>query len=515
MRRTFVRFVFVAPLAGLAAIAAEAAPPSGGFADVTESSGVAALVTNHYALVSNWWLSGATLIDVDADGDLDLFLAGHGMLGAAAVNGGKGHFERVDPKPQIPRGKEKKEDLPYPGGEIRLPYDIDEDGRIDILCSWGDSSGVVYRNASAAGAWNFKVIDPGIDAFSRAVAMADMNNDGLPDYLATRDGKRTQLQIVFGKGGGEWQGDITMPVLPESAGVPVDLDGDGDLDLLESARGYNPCGRRILLNTGNMAFTNVTAEAGLAPEAGSIHGCGDVNQDGAPDLMAVEGKQIVVYLNDGKGHFRAGPPIAGLDAVHTKPSYANWGGAVVTDLDNDGIADVLVNGRSFLYVLRGTGGGRLECVNEAWGIPAAISPSVDDGLCFGDIDGDGDLDLVTCGPPPAGRERGVLVLRNDLAARHWLRVRLIGRAGNAAAAGAKIRVYEAGGLNDPAKLIWYEQVGIWGRQSFHSYYAAARTERHFGLGDRRAADVSVEFHPSRKRADVKGAAADSAVEVRE
>jgi len=54
----------------------------------------------------------------------------------------------------------------------------------------------------------------------------------------------------------------------------------------------------------------------------------------------------------------------------------------------------------------------------------------------------------------------------------------------------------SGALGDSAKLVAYEQVGIYARQVVHSYYAYAQTERHFGLGSRTSVDVSVEFYPS-------------------
>lgn len=141
-------------------------------------------------------------------------------------------------------------------------------------------------------------------------------------------------------------------------------------------------------------------------------------------------------------------------------------------------------------------------MNEKWGIPDGAWSAVDEGLCFGDVDGDGRLDLVVCA------EKSVKLLRNTLPAKHWLRVRLVGASGNRAAAGAKIEVGVAG------KPLWHEQVAIWGRQSFHSYYAASATERHYGLGDADLADVAVTF-ASGKRIEKKGVKADTVVVVEE
>jgi len=501
----------------LLAAAIGAAEPDG-FANVTTQSGVAAVVEGHYRRVEKWWLSGMTLVDFDGDGDLDLHLAGHGYPAAAAINDGKGHFTSVDPKLKIPRGKRKRNDLPYPGGEIRLAFDLNEDARPDVLCSWHDGGGVTYLNDCApgrSGKWNFRVQAPGFDAFSRAAAFADINRDGRVDYLATGDGKDGTLTVVLGAAGGKWTKAAGVPVLPESGAIPVDIDGDGDLDLLLSRRGYNPVGRRILVNGGKMNFTDATVVAGLTADGGSIHGVGDVDQDGDADLICIEGKAVVTYLNDGKGRFVRGPVVAGLGSVRAKPKTGNWGGAVVTDFDNDGLADVIVNGKYFLYVLRGLGRGRLELANPRWRLPSAIAPAVDEGLCFGDIDGDGDLDLVTFGRPPAGRKRGVAVYRNDLPGRNWLRVRAIGRNGNAAATGATIRIHRPAGDGEARELLWCEQVAVWGRQSFHSYYTAARTERHFGLGEIDIVDVSVEFYPSGESAVRKGVRANCTVEVRQ
>ena len=56
---------------------------------------------------------------------------------------------------------------------------------------------------------------------------------------------------------------------------------------------------------------------------------------------------------------------------------------------------------------------------------------------------------------------------------------------------------------------------MWGRQSFHSYYAHTLTERHFGLGGRTAVDLAVEFYPSQKRIERKAVEGNTTFVVRE
>ena len=186
----------------------------------------------------------------------------------------------------------------------------------------------------------------------------------------------------------------------------------------------------------------------------------------------------------------------------SKPRYVSWGLAVVTDFDNDGIPDILWNGRNFLWLLRGTGGGNFTYMNKAWGIEDKSAASVDDGLCFGDIDGDGDLDIIGY-TGSLDSHRLVKVYRNDLPTQNWIRVRLAGAAGNRSAAGSKIRLGEGGGAD---RLLWFEQVTILDSQSAHSYYSLAPTERHFGLGRHSEVDVSVEFYPSGKLVERKAQA---------
>jgi hypothetical protein len=276
-----------------------------------------------------------------------------------------------------------------------------------------------------------------------------------------------------------------------------------------------PARRKIFRSIGPLKWADVTRQSGLNEE-GSVHGVGDLNQDGHPDLICVENEQIVVYLNDGKGRFtRKADAVRGLERASCRPHEEwgdRWGGAVVVDIDNDGIPDILIHGRCYLYVLRGVGGGCFEYVNDRWGLPDFAYCDVDDGLCFGDVDGDGRLDLVMASSRVDYGRRPLELYLNRVADHHWLRVQLVGKPGNASAIGAKIRLSEAG---QPARLLAYEQVAVWGRQSFQSYYAARQTERHFGLGQRTSVDVSVEFYPSGRRVERKNVPADQTVVIAE
>jgi RNA polymerase sigma factor (sigma-70 family) len=507
------------PPTNLLADASMALPAINRFVNATDESGLSALLSQHYARFRGWHPSGATLLDIDGDGQLDLHLAGQSQGLAALGHNSGGRFAYVDPRPEIPRGMDQKVDLPYPGGQVRHAFDFNEDGKLDLAISWHNHGGALYHNAAASGALRFRRAKFVQAEFRdiRASALADVNRDGIVDFIASGSG--TDIAIHLGKGNGTFSPtpNAIIPAGLRSAGaIPVDLDGDGQLELIARQAEFDvPARRKIFRSTGPMKWANVTREAGLS-EQGSIHGVGDLNQDGHPDLICMEGRQIVIYLNDGKGRFtRKADAVRRLERASSQPHPVwgdRWGGAVVVDLDNDGIPDIIIHGRYFLYVLRGTGDGTFEYVNDRWGLPDHSYCDVDDGLCFGDVDRDGRLDLVMADGPIDYERRPLGLFLNRVADHHWLRVQLVGKPGNVSATGAKIRLYEAG---NPGRLLAYEQVAVWGRQSFHSYYAARQTERHFGLGQFPVVDVSVEFYPSGRRVDRRNVPAGGIVVIEE
>jgi RNA polymerase sigma factor (sigma-70 family) len=491
-------------------------PAVGSFANATEETGLGAILRQHYARFPEWAPTGATLLDIDGDGHLDLHLAGQAEDFAALGRNTGGRFAYVDPRPDVPRGVRQWGSLPFPGGQVRHAFDFNEDRRLDLAISWHNDGATVYHHAADSGVQfrRAKFVPP--EFFDiRASALADINRDGIVDLLISDAG--TTLTIYLGRGDGTFRPGTEIETGLRCAGaIPVDLDGDGRLELIARQSEFNvPARRKILRDTGPMRWTDVTRESGLG-ETGSVHGVGDLNRDGSPDLICMEGGQIILYVNDGSGRFvRRADAVRGLERARFGPHEEwgdKWGGAVVVDFDNDGIADILINGRCFLYVLRGTGGGTFEYVNDRWGLPDFAYGDVDDGLCFGDVNGDGGLDLVTAYGEPDYVRKPLGLFVNRVTDQHWVRVQLVGRPGNASATGAKIRLTEAG---NPGRLLAHEQVAVWGRQSFHSYYAARQTERHFGLGSRTAVDVSVEFYPSGRRVERRNVPADTTIEIAE
>jgi MYXO-CTERM domain-containing protein len=496
------RLLVVLGFAGGALVLPRAARAQG--FSISTTSGLEAVRSSR---ASDWWLSGAGLIDLDGDGDLDVFLSSHGSYGSlTAVNDGKGHFS-------LGTGT-------FPKSELLLPADVDNDGKVDFTATYTDGGAQWWlmqsMPGSVPGQFSFlgtKVTRDGGQA--RQQALMDFDGDGKLDWLRGA-GAGVLVDIGDGKGGfvATPARTIAQPGGEEISIVPVDVDGDGDQDLFVEWGRYDTYGpdgaTRLYRNDGGGAFTNVTAAAGLTEMGLAIQGVGDFDQDGDTDFIALEKRAFPnsIFLNDGHGVFtkKAGA-ITGM-ATGTA-HYASWGLAAMTDFDNDGIPDVIVDGRNYLKVLRGTGGGSFEYVNKTWGgILDIAEAAVDNGFAFGDIDGDGDLDLIgykTIEP------RYLNVYVNGLPARNWVNVRAVGLPGNKAAAGAEIRVF-APGTN---QLLWYEEISLYSKQVQQNYYAMGDTERHIGLGSRATVDVTVRFHPSNKVVRRDGVAANSTVRISE
>ena len=119
--------------------------PASDLSTSREESGVDAVIDEHYQREPKWWLTGTNLIDLDGDGNLDLFIGAHGQIGAVALNDGRGHFRYVEPTV-----------AKLPLTEIHVACDTRGNGLLDLQLTHGDGGGQWWRNSSAAGLPRFE-----------------------------------------------------------------------------------------------------------------------------------------------------------------------------------------------------------------------------------------------------------------------------------------------------------------------------------------------------------------------
>jgi hypothetical protein len=290
------------------------------------------------------------------------------------------------------------------------------------------------------------------------------------------------------------RGDGTFEDVSEASGIArvtgrypmtaiaADLDEDGWTDLYVAA---DSTAAILYRNNRDSTFTDVAVQSGAAfgeqgnPQAGMGAAVADFNADGRLDLLKTHFADDIpaLYRALGRGLFE---DVAGRSGLGTQNRHVEWG-AAMPDLDNDGLADILyVTGHVYpevervlpqypyrgpRVVFRNLGGGKFTDVTSASG-PGATTPHSSRGAAFGDVDNDGDVDVLVMNMS----ERPSL-LRNEYAgANRWLGVRLEGRRSNRTAIGAVVTVVTAAHRQARAVV------------SQSSYYSHDDLRLHFGVG---------------------------------
>ncbi|GAA4781566.1 alpha/beta fold hydrolase [Lysobacter hankyongensis] len=200
--------------------------------------------------------------------------------------------------------------------------------------------------------------------------------------------------------------NASLRLLPDGAGQgrtmdvgQGDADGDGDLDLF-LAKEFAP---NVLLRNDDGRYRLVEGALPAAAEDSEDAVLADFDGDG--DLDAVFPSEDTAnneyLLNDGKGAFAASP--------HPLPTATQSNAGVAGDIDGDGDVDLILSRNAAReLVLRNDGRGRFEDVSATW-MPDVIDVTQD--LALVDIDGDRDLDLIAGNEPANGGRNRVYVNR--------------------------------------------------------------------------------------------------------
>jgi hypothetical protein len=264
--------------------------------------------------------------------------------------------------------------------------------------------------------------------------------------------------------------------------ITLDYNNDGRIDIFQA---NDTAANFLFRNNGDGTFAEVALEAGVAfdPNGHARGGMGvdaeDIDRDGYLDIFVANfsGETNAFFHNEKDGLFTETTFKMGLGEISIPMSGF---GSRFFDYNNDGLVDLFVlNGHPFEpinkifaettyaerpFLFENTGKGFRDVAAEH-GAPLRKMYS-GRGLAVGDIDNDGDPDLllINVGQPP-------VLLRNDSGNRNnWLGLKLVGAKSNRDGIGAKITL-TTGGVNRTRQLL-----------GGTSYCSASDTRLLFGLG---------------------------------
>ncbi|HET6960740.1 MAG TPA: CRTAC1 family protein [Vicinamibacterales bacterium] len=472
---------------------------------------------------------GVALFDYDGDGLLDIYLVTGAELTPTR--------ERVPHRNALYRnlGGWKFQDVSRQAGVDLAAWgsgacagDFDGDGRLDLyVTNWGPNA--LFRNRGD-GTFEEVAARAGVAAggWSTGCAFFDADGDGDLDLYVARYVETTWDSVVRAQRTLQWRngphimvGPVGLPgasdLFFENVGngrfveaaarhglsdasraygfgvVTTDYDDDGLVDVFV-ANDSNP--NFLYHNLGNGRFENVGLAAGVAvngearAQAGMGADAGDYDGDSRMDLVLTTfaHDRYTLYHNVDGRHFEDASTKAGIAA----PTFSRMGwGTAFFDADLDGKLDLFfANGHIFSDIdafpqlgetyrqknqLLLNLGTRFRDVSERAGAGLQIA-AVGRGLAVGDLDNDGDLDLVvsnTDGTP-------TLLENRQATRRHWVAVRAEAATGNRFAIGAKVTV-SGGGAKQIREI-----------RSGGSFLSQNDLRAYFGLGDY-AGPVDIEI----------------------
>jgi enediyne biosynthesis protein E4 len=430
----------------------------GTFEDVTEKTG----------LKQSGWGQAACVGDIDNDGFDDLYVTYWGQS-RLFHNRGNGTFEDITERAGLKTARRWGAGCAF--------VDYNRDGKLDLFVANYIDMDLESTPVPSSGLCRYKGI---------AVACGPPGLKGGKNVLYRNKGDGTFEDVSVASGIARASGTYGLGV------STLDFDNDGWPDIYV-ANDSNPSA--LYRNNKDGTFTDIAVPAGCAysqdgkPQAGMGVAVADYDHSGTFDIFKTNfaGDTSTLYSNTGNGFCEDRTFTAGI-GLNTR--YLGWGVAFV-DLDHDTWPDLfLVNGHVYpevkqltteapykqrKVVYRNQGNGRFEDITDRLGEPVTI-PKAGRGAAFGDLDNDGDIDIVINNVNDTPDLFRLDRTPANAAAAHWITFKLTGTTSNRDAIGARVRI-------TVGRETQMDEVRGGG-----SYYAQNDFRVHFGIGAATAVD---------------------------
>lgn len=489
------------------------------FEDITESAGISG---------DDRWYSGTTMVDINHDGYLDIYLSVSGKFGNTAnqlfINNGNNTFTE----------SAESYGIADTGASIQSTFfDYDNDGLLDlfvanypnVMVSMGnryykekmdenkfEDSGHLYKN-QGNGKFVDVTVEAGVQNFGLTLGLVatDFNNDGhvdlylsndfnVPDYLYQNNGdgtfkeiseKATRHTSMFGMGidAADFnndgytdllQVDMTPADYKRSKTNMASMNPESFYEAVDFGFNYQYMQNSLQLNNGpnrdgDPIFSDIARFAGMATTDWSWGALfADFDNDGNKDVFVTNGVKRDVNNND-------------VNAAYDKATF--FGRESNPDFN------LMPSTPISNFAFQNKGDFSFSNVTEAWGLD---QKGFSNGFTYTDLDGDGDLDLVINN---MDGQATIAINQTQKTDNHFLRIKLKGERHNPFALGAKV-VVKSGETQQLQELTLSR-----------GYQSSVEPILHFGLGSEKTVNKIEVIWPNGKLQTIENITADRSIEI--
>ena len=409
-------------------------------------------------------------VDVNNDGWDDIFISNSlntGQDNSLYLNNGNGTFTSVTSDPIVNDNSRS----------VGVSFaDADNDGDLDAyMTTWGTATKNYFYRGNGDGTFVYESssVSGSLATFSEMATWIDANNDQNLDIYFTNSAGNTRNKYYQNQGDGTFQDNSALTITNEFLNTRsvdwIDYDNDGDCDLFLTNE--NNAKNTLYRNNGANSFskiTNLTIVQDFRNSAGSSWA--DIDNDGDFDLFVANynNQKNQLFRNNGSNFTEETTSVI---ASATSSSF----GSTFGDLDNDGDLDLIVcnaysNAFNSNFIFMNDGNGNFSKDNTS---ALATHQGWSYSVGLGDYNNDGWLDVVYANNKNSAQTNSLF--RNTGSGNNWVKFKSVGTNSNRSAIGAKVRIRANINGND----VWQVR-----QVSANSGYCSQNSfVVHFGLAD--------------------------------